>query len=42
VLTAAPYSPAPAETQIGLRAGERLTVRDLVRALMLPAPTTAR
>ena len=37
VLTAAPYSPAPAETQIGLRAGERLTVRDLVRALMLPS-----
>ncbi len=37
VLTAAPYAPAPAETQIGLRAGERMTVRDLVRALMLPS-----
>lgn len=35
VLTAAPYSAAPAETQIGLRAGERMTVRDLLRALML-------
>ena len=41
VLSAAPYSPAPAETQIGLRAGERMTVRDLVRALMLASANDA-
>ena len=41
VLSAAPYSPAPAETQIGLRTGERMTVRDLVRALMLASANDA-
>lgn len=40
-LRAAPYSPAPAETQIGLRAGERMTVRDLLRALMLASANDA-
>ena len=41
VLSAAPYSPAPAETQIGLRPGERMTVRDLTRALMLASANDA-
>jgi D-alanyl-D-alanine carboxypeptidase (penicillin-binding protein 5/6) len=41
VLTAAPYTPGPAETQIGLRAGEKMTVRDLVRALMLASANDA-
>jgi len=41
VLTAAPYAAAPAETQIGLRAGERMTVRDLLQALMLASANDA-
>jgi len=41
VLTAAPYSPAPAESIVGLRAGERMTVRDLLRALMLASANDA-
>lgn len=41
VLTAVPYSPSPAETQIGLRAGERMSVRDLTRALMLASANDA-
>jgi D-alanyl-D-alanine carboxypeptidase (penicillin-binding protein 5/6) len=41
VITAAPYTPAPAESQIGLRAGERLTTRDLLRALMLASANDA-
>nr|WP_246345022.1 D-alanyl-D-alanine carboxypeptidase family protein [Conexibacter arvalis] len=41
VCTAASYRPAPAETQIGLRAGERMSVRDLLRALMLPSANDA-
>ena len=41
VLTAAPYSPAPAESIVGLRAGERMTVRDLTRALMLASANDA-
>jgi D-alanyl-D-alanine carboxypeptidase (penicillin-binding protein 5/6) len=41
VLTAAPYSPAPAESIVGLRSGERMTVRDLLRALMLASANDA-
>jgi serine-type D-Ala-D-Ala carboxypeptidase (penicillin-binding protein 5/6) len=41
VLTAAPYDPAPAESVVGLRTGERMTVRDLLRALMLPSANDA-
>jgi D-alanyl-D-alanine carboxypeptidase (penicillin-binding protein 5/6) len=41
VLEAAPYSPAPAESVVGLRTGERMTVRDLLRALMLPSANDA-
>lgn len=41
VCTAPAYPATPAETQIGLRAGERMTVRDLVRALMLPSANDA-
>jgi serine-type D-Ala-D-Ala carboxypeptidase (penicillin-binding protein 5/6) len=41
VLTAEPYDAAPAESVLGLRAGERMTVRDLLRALMLPSANDA-
>jgi D-alanyl-D-alanine carboxypeptidase (penicillin-binding protein 5/6) len=41
VLEAAPYDPAPAESVVGLRTGERMTVRDLLRALMLPSANDA-
>jgi serine-type D-Ala-D-Ala carboxypeptidase (penicillin-binding protein 5/6) len=41
VFTASDYRPAPAESQIGLRPGERLTVRDLMRALLLPSANDA-
>jgi D-alanyl-D-alanine carboxypeptidase (penicillin-binding protein 5/6) len=41
VLTAAPYNAAPAESQAGLRAGERLTTKDLLRALMLESANDA-
>ena len=34
------YRGSPAEVTIGLQPGERLTVRDLMRALLLPARTT--
>lgn len=40
-LTAAGYDPAPVESQIGLQEGERLTVRDLLRALLLPSANDA-
>jgi len=40
-LEAAGYDPAPVESQIGLQAGERLTVRDLLRALLLPSANDA-
>jgi len=36
-----PYSPAPAESVAGLIEGERLTVRDLVVAMMLPSANDA-
>lgn len=41
VLTAADYRPAPVESQIGLRPGERLTVRDLLRGLLLASGNDA-
>lgn len=41
VCTAPAYPATPAETQIGLRAGERMSVRDLLRALMLPSANDA-
>jgi D-alanyl-D-alanine carboxypeptidase (penicillin-binding protein 5/6) len=40
-LTAVPYHPAPAESVIGLRAGERLTVADLMRGLLLASANDA-
>ena len=41
VLAAVPYDPAPAESRIDLRAGERMTVRDLLRALLLESANDA-
>jgi D-alanyl-D-alanine carboxypeptidase (penicillin-binding protein 5/6) len=41
VLTAPPYAAAPAESVIGLRAGERLSVRDLMRGLLLASGNDA-
>jgi D-alanyl-D-alanine carboxypeptidase (penicillin-binding protein 5/6) len=41
VCTAPPYAPGPLETQIGLRAGERMRVRDLLRAVLLPSANDA-
>ncbi|MDQ3678350.1 MAG: D-alanyl-D-alanine carboxypeptidase [Actinomycetota bacterium] len=41
VFSATAYNAAPAESQIGLRAGERLSVRDLLRALLLPSANDA-
>ncbi|HLL86232.1 MAG TPA: D-alanyl-D-alanine carboxypeptidase family protein [Thermoleophilaceae bacterium] len=41
VLTAARYDAAPIESQIGLRAGERMRVRDLLSALLLESANDA-
>jgi D-alanyl-D-alanine carboxypeptidase (penicillin-binding protein 5/6) len=41
ICTAPPYAAGPLETQIGLRAGERLRVRDLLRAVLLPSANDA-
>ena len=41
VFSAADYDPAPAESQIGLRTGERMSVRDLLRATLLPSANDA-
>jgi serine-type D-Ala-D-Ala carboxypeptidase (penicillin-binding protein 5/6) len=41
VFTAPAYNPAPAESVIGLRKGERMTVHDLLRALLLPSANDA-
>ena len=38
---AVPYSPAPAESRIDLRAGERMSVADLLRALLLESANDA-
>jgi serine-type D-Ala-D-Ala carboxypeptidase (penicillin-binding protein 5/6) len=39
--TAPAYAAGPLETQIGLRAGERMRVRDLLRAVLLPSANDA-
>src|SRR3954452_2172097 len=36
-----PYPISPAESQLGLRTGERMTVHDLMRAMMLPSANDA-
>lgn len=41
VFRASGYRPAPIESQIGLRPGERMTVRDLLRGLLLPSGNDA-
>ena len=41
VFTASDYRPAPVESQIGLRPGERMRVRDLFEALMLESANDA-
>jgi D-alanyl-D-alanine carboxypeptidase (penicillin-binding protein 5/6) len=41
VFTAAPYSPSPGESLMGLRAGERLTVADLLRGLLVVSANDA-
>lgn len=41
VFSASDYRAAAAESQIGLRPGERLSVRDLLRALLLPSANDA-
>lgn len=41
LLTAPAYQGQSAETRLGLRAGERMTVADLVRAMMLPSANDA-
>lgn len=40
-LAVPPYSPLPAESVAGLTEGERLTVRDLIVAMMLPSANDA-
>ena len=39
--TASDYKPAPVESQLGLKRGERLSLRDLLKALMLPSANDA-
>jgi D-alanyl-D-alanine carboxypeptidase (penicillin-binding protein 5/6) len=41
IVTVAPYHPAPGESVVGLRAGERMTFADLLRAMMLPSANDA-
>ncbi|HEV2059361.1 MAG TPA: D-alanyl-D-alanine carboxypeptidase family protein [Solirubrobacteraceae bacterium] len=41
VFSAADYDASPAESQIGLRSGERMSVRDLLRAALLPSANDA-
>ncbi|HYV17189.1 MAG TPA: hypothetical protein VE972_14345, partial [Conexibacter sp.] len=41
VCTAPPYAATPLESQIGLRAGERMDVHDLLQAVMLPSANDA-
>jgi len=40
-LTASDYNPAAIESQLGLKRGERLSLRDLLKALMLPSANDA-
>lgn len=41
VFSATDYAAAPAESQLGLRTGERMSVRDLLRASLLPSANDA-
>jgi D-alanyl-D-alanine carboxypeptidase (penicillin-binding protein 5/6) len=41
VFSATAYEPPPIESQIGLRPGERMSVRDLLRATLLPSANDA-
>lgn len=41
VFSAADYNASPVESQIGLRSGERMSVRDLLRAALLPSANDA-
>jgi D-alanyl-D-alanine carboxypeptidase (penicillin-binding protein 5/6) len=41
IFSATGYDPLPIESQIGLRPGERMSVRDLVRATLLPSANDA-
>ena len=41
VVTAAPYSPAPAESLMGLRPGEQVSVHDLLYGLLLASGNDA-
>jgi serine-type D-Ala-D-Ala carboxypeptidase (penicillin-binding protein 5/6) len=41
VFTAPPYQLAPVDSQIGLQAGERMNVADLIAAMMLPSADDA-
>jgi D-alanyl-D-alanine carboxypeptidase (penicillin-binding protein 5/6) len=41
IFSAANYNASTAESQIGLRAGERMSVRDLLRATLLPSANDA-
>jgi serine-type D-Ala-D-Ala carboxypeptidase (penicillin-binding protein 5/6) len=41
VFSATSYDPLPIESQIGLRPGERMSVRDLLRATLLPSANDA-
>jgi serine-type D-Ala-D-Ala carboxypeptidase (penicillin-binding protein 5/6) len=41
IFSATPYAATPLESQIGLRPGERMSVRDLLRATLLPSANDA-
>ncbi|MDP8968526.1 MAG: D-alanyl-D-alanine carboxypeptidase [Actinomycetota bacterium] len=41
IFSATSYDPLPVESQIGLRPGERMSVRDLLRATLLPSANDA-
>jgi D-alanyl-D-alanine carboxypeptidase (penicillin-binding protein 5/6) len=41
IFSATDYEPPPIESQIGLRPGERMSVRDLLRATLLPSANDA-
>ncbi|HVF79800.1 MAG TPA: D-alanyl-D-alanine carboxypeptidase family protein [Solirubrobacteraceae bacterium] len=41
IFSATAYKPLPIESQIGLRPGERMSVRDLLRATLLPSANDA-
>jgi D-alanyl-D-alanine carboxypeptidase (penicillin-binding protein 5/6) len=41
VFTMPPYASSPVESKLGLQTGERMTVKDLLRAMMLPSANDA-